>query len=63
MATNNNFRKYLATKFTEFRKNGLIKYGKYLEQQLKIAKKKNQEPYLKYLKTEIIKNSERINKL
>ncbi len=48
-------------KFLEFQKSGLVKYGKYLEDQLKIASKsEHKKLYKKYIENEIIRNTKKI---
>ncbi len=47
----------LYKKFLEFQKSGLLKYGKYLNDQLKIASKsESKKLFKKYLENEIIRN-------
>ncbi|MDX2173185.1 MAG: hypothetical protein SFY56_08700 [Bacteroidota bacterium] len=48
-------------KFLEFQISGLLKYGKYLETQLKIASKsESKKLYKKYIENEIIRNTKKI---
>lgn len=48
-------------KFLEFQISGLVKYGKYLEAQLKIASKsESKKLYKKYIENEIIRNTKKI---
>lgn len=48
-------------KFLKFQISGLIKYGKYLENQLRIASKsEHKKLYKKYIETEIIRNTKKI---
>lgn len=48
-------------KFLEFQISGLIKYGKYLENQLIIASKsEHKKLYKKYIENEIIRNTKKM---
>lgn len=48
-------------KFLEFQKSGLVKYGKYLDDQLKMASKsESKKLYKKYIESEIIRNTKKI---
>jgi len=48
-------------KFLEFQQSGLIKYGKYLDDQLKIASRsESKKLYKKYIESEIIRNNKKI---
>lgn len=51
-------------KFLEFQTSGLLKYGKYLEAQLKIASKsENKKLYKKHIENEIIRNTKKIKSI
>lgn len=56
-ATNKDHKKVFAQKFLEFQKNGLLQYGKYLTQQLKLSDKMIlNQPYKTYIEQQIVLN-------
>lgn len=57
-------KKTVSKKFREFQKNGLEKYGKHLEQQLKIASKsESKAAYKRYIEKEIINTNKKLEPL
>jgi hypothetical protein len=59
-----NFKKTLSQKFNHFQKNGLEKYSKYLDQQLKIANKSESKvAYKIYIEKEIASTSKKLKSL
>jgi hypothetical protein len=57
-------KKKFSQKLLEFQKTGLVQYGKYLDQQLKItAKMPNNQLYKKYIEDQIILNNKRIKSI
>lgn len=59
--TNFEEKNMLYKKFLLFQKSGLVKYGKYLENQLRLASKsENKKLYKKYIEKEIIRNTKKI---
>ena len=59
-----NFKKTLSQKFYQFQKNGLEKYSKYLDQQLKIAaKSETKAAYKAYIEKEIVTTNKKLKSL
>jgi hypothetical protein len=59
-----NHKKIFTQKLLEFQKNGLEQYGKYLDQQLKIASKmKSSQLYKKYIEQQIVLKDKNIKKI
>jgi len=57
-------KKTFSQKLLEFQKNGLQQYGKYLDQQLKIAERgKYHQQYKKYIEQQIIQKDTKIKKI
>jgi len=64
MAVASGHKKAFAKKLLGFEKNGLQQYGKYLDQQLKMAgNKKTKEQYKKYIEQQIALKDRRIKKI
>lgn len=57
-------KKKLSQKLREFRKQGLLSYGKYLEEQLEFAsREKSRKKYKKYIEDQIVANQKKISKI
>lgn len=57
-------KKKFSLKLFEFQKKGLLQYGKYLDDQLKWADKKEiRKHYKKYIEDQIVLNNKRIKKV
>lgn len=57
-------KKTLKNKFREYEKQGLLAYGKYLQEQLVYASKSDiRAAYKKYIEKQILRNNEKIEHL
>ena len=56
-------KKTLAQKLLSFQRNGLQQYGKYLDQQLIVARKMKTTAYKKYIEKQIIYKDKKIKKI
>jgi hypothetical protein len=64
MANGSVDKKKFTKKLREFQKKGLLQYGKYLDNQLKIASKKDSwKHYKKYIEDQIELNNRKVKKI